>query len=115
MPVMIQCVNVPTGASGSWTTIATAAELSGTPDHDSGGDTLSPLHVYLSGMRAPFTNAVLVNLSVLVTGGLFDTVQLDRTVPTMRSAASPRISALYAKCDRVLSSTAARWSPRLRR
>ena len=49
-----------------------AAELIGTPDHDSGGDTLSPLHVYLSGMRAPFTNAVLVSLSVLVTGGLFD-------------------------------------------
>src|SRR5437764_13852130 len=97
MPVMIQWVNVPPGASGSRTTMATAAALMGTPDQASGGDTLSPTHVYLSGIRVLVAKAGLVRLRVLVTGGLLFTLQPVSSVPTMAMATMPRMTELEAR------------------
>src|SRR5665647_450999 len=56
-----QCVHVPEGASGSSHIIAylTVPETS---SHSRGGETLTPLHAYLSGMGSPSLKTLLVTL-----------------------------------------------------
>src|SRR5258707_7044517 len=57
--ITVQCTNVPPGASGSSTTIATRWAEAGTARHVIGGGTFSPSHVYLAGMRWPSAKASL--------------------------------------------------------
>jgi hypothetical protein len=58
---MIQCVNVPIGASGSSQISAKLFVFVGAPLHCNGGETSSPCPVYLSGIVCPSWNAVLLN------------------------------------------------------
>jgi hypothetical protein len=55
-----QCVNVPTGASGSSTTSARARVPASRSVHDSGGETSWPSHAWRCGMASPCANASLL-------------------------------------------------------
>ena len=56
-----QCVNVPTGASGSSTINASARVSAGGSVHASAGETSSPSHVWRRGISPPRANASLLN------------------------------------------------------
>ena len=60
IPVTSQCVNIPPGASGSSTRIATLCVPAGTRDHASGGVVCVPSQVYLRGISWFAPNALEV-------------------------------------------------------
>src|SRR6266511_2550739 len=81
MPVSTQCTKPP--ASGSSTTSASFCAPPGTPLHDSGGETSSPLQLYFRRIAPPAWNAELRTLMVLAGSGAV-------VVPAPLPAPSPR-------------------------
>ena len=65
-PHTVQCTNVPPGASGSPTKIATSAAFAGTPAHDSVGRAPAPSQVNCLGITPPLRKLALATASGVV-------------------------------------------------